>query len=125
VSTAEDGLRGIDLIIGSDVDVGLVDIGLPGCDGYEVARRVRAAPGGGSVVLIALTGYGREDDRAHAAAAGFDAFLVKPFDVERFDAAVTEATRTTARKVSTRIGRAAGQLNRPRAASQSSRPSSA
>jgi CheY-like chemotaxis protein len=55
-----------------------VDIGLPGWDGYEVARRVRAAPGGSNVLLIALTGYGREEDRTRAAAAGFDTFLANP-----------------------------------------------
>jgi CheY-like chemotaxis protein len=106
VSTAEDGLRGVEAILGGNIDVGLVDIGLPGCDGYEVARRVRATPAGGSVLLIALTGYGREEDRARALGAGFDAFLVKPFEAERFDAAVTQATRTTARKLSLRVARA-------------------
>jgi CheY-like chemotaxis protein len=58
----------------------LLDIGLPGMDGYEVARRVRAMPGGKQIRLIALTGYGQLDDRQRALAAGFDDHLVKPVE---------------------------------------------
>jgi CheY-like chemotaxis protein len=58
----------------------LLDIGLPGMDGYEVARRVRALPGGRQIRLIALTGYGQADDRQRALAAGFDDHLVKPVE---------------------------------------------
>ena len=61
-------------------DVMLLDIGLPGMDGYEVARRVRALPGGDRIRLIALTGYGQSDDRRRALSAGFDAHLVKPVE---------------------------------------------
>jgi CheY-like chemotaxis protein len=57
-----------------------VDIGLPGFDGYEVARRTRASPETREVRLVALTGYGQEEDRRQALAAGFDWFLVKPAD---------------------------------------------
>jgi signal transduction histidine kinase len=56
----------------------LLDVGLPGTDGYEVARRIRAMPGGASIRLIALTGYGQPEDRARALRDGFDAHLVKP-----------------------------------------------
>jgi signal transduction histidine kinase/ActR/RegA family two-component response regulator len=58
----------------------LLDIGLPHMDGYEVARRLRAAPRGDRLTLIALTGYGQQDDRARARDAGFHAHLVKPVD---------------------------------------------
>ncbi len=58
----------------------LLDIGLPGLDGYEVARRLRALPGGDRWLLIALTGYGQQDDRRRAHEAGFDVHLVKPAD---------------------------------------------
>ena len=61
-------------------EVMLLDIGLPGMDGYEVARRVRELPGGDRIQLIALTGYGQSDDRRRALAAGFDAHLVKPVE---------------------------------------------
>ncbi len=56
----------------------LVDIGLPGIDGYEVARRVRLEPAPREVVLVALTGHGRDEDKQEAMAAGFDYHLVKP-----------------------------------------------
>jgi signal transduction histidine kinase len=61
-------------------EVMLLDIGLPGMDGYEIARRVRAMPGGPQIRLIALTGYGQTDDRRKALAAGFDEHLVKPVE---------------------------------------------
>ena len=56
----------------------VIDIGLPGIDGYEVARRIRAEPDGQDVTLIALTGYGFPEDRERSRAAGFDRHLVKP-----------------------------------------------
>jgi two-component system CheB/CheR fusion protein len=56
----------------------LVDIGLPGMDGYEVARRVRETAALNGIVLVALTGFGHETDRKRALAAGFDAHLTKP-----------------------------------------------
>ena len=80
--TAEDALENLPLF---DAGVVLIDIGLPGMDGYEVARRVRAALGA-SVALVAMTGYGRESDRVAALAAGFDSHLPKPVDFDRLDA---------------------------------------
>ena len=61
-------------------DVVLSDIGLPGFDGYEVARRIRRTPGLEKAVLAALTGYGSEEDRRLGQEAGFDHHLVKPAD---------------------------------------------
>ena len=58
----------------------LVDIGLPGMDGYELAERLRRDAKFRTVVPIALTGYGRDDDKQRALAAGFDYHLVKPID---------------------------------------------
>jgi two-component system CheB/CheR fusion protein len=63
-------------------EIVLLDIGLPGMDGYEVARRLRQQPSGQSLLLIALTGYGREEDRRRSRQAGFDHHLVKPVDYE-------------------------------------------
>jgi signal transduction histidine kinase/DNA-binding response OmpR family regulator len=79
VVEAEDGQRGIELVLARRPDVALVDIGLPGLDGYEVASRVRAASG---TRLVALTGYGGAEDRNRAVNAGFDAHLVKPVDLD-------------------------------------------
>ena len=63
-------------------DIMLVDIGLPGMDGYEVARQVRQEPALKHIVLVALTGYGQDEDKQQALAAGFDYHLVKPVDLE-------------------------------------------
>jgi PAS domain S-box-containing protein len=61
-------------------DAVLLDIGLPGLDGYEVARRLRAEPRGGELALVAITGWGQDADRRRSAEVGFDAHLVKPVD---------------------------------------------
>ena len=63
-------------------EVVFLDIGLPQMDGYEIARRLRADPSAKQVHLIALTGYGQEQDRERAREAGFGAHLVKPADIE-------------------------------------------
>jgi two-component system CheB/CheR fusion protein len=61
-------------------DVVLLDIGLPGMDGYEVARLIRAD--GNGCMLVALTGYGQDEDRRRSREAGFDHHLIKPVDLE-------------------------------------------
>jgi len=80
VECASDGEEGLRLILSEGPDLALVDIGLPGLDGYEVARRVRADPRGEKVALIALTGYGSRDQKALALQSGFDCVLVKPVE---------------------------------------------
>lgn len=67
----------MDLVLDDQPDLGLVDIGLPDLDGYEVARALRARLGR-ELRLVALTGYGQDADRRRSAEAGFDAHLVKP-----------------------------------------------
>jgi len=61
----------------------LLDVGLPGLDGYEVARRLRRMPGLGAIPIVAITGYGTEEDEQLARAAGFSDHLVKPVDADR------------------------------------------
>jgi PAS domain S-box-containing protein len=63
-------------------EVVLMDIGLPGMDGYEVARRLRAMPALAGAFLVAMSGYGSDEDRARAGEAGFDEYLVKPLDLD-------------------------------------------
>ena len=83
VREARDGASGLALAAEAQPDVALIDIGLPDVDGYEVARRMRAAPGGRRVGLIAITGYGQPEDQRRAYEAGFDAHLTKPVAPER------------------------------------------
>jgi DNA-binding response OmpR family regulator len=80
VEVAADGLQGIQKSCAGRFDVILIDIGLPGMDGYQVARQLRNAPGGRDLVLIALTGHGQPEDRRRALAAGFDEHFTKPVD---------------------------------------------
>jgi CheY-like chemotaxis protein/anti-sigma regulatory factor (Ser/Thr protein kinase) len=80
VEIACDGTAGLELALASRPDVALVDIGLPGLDGYAIAERVRAEETAGRMLLVAVTGYGTARDRARAFAAGFDAHMVKPVD---------------------------------------------
>jgi len=68
----------------------LIDIGLPGMDGYEVARRMRMMPESNGLVLVALTGYGSDDDQQRAFAAGFDRHLIKPIDARDLEMLLTE-----------------------------------
>lgn len=80
VHTAHDGPQAVELAEEYRPDVVLLDIGLPGMNGYEVARKIRQAPWGRQMVLIALTGWGQEEDRQHSKEAGFDYHLVKPVE---------------------------------------------
>ena len=90
VEAAADGPQGLEIAQAKAPTVALIDIGLPGIDGYEVARRLRALSGPGAF-LVALTGYSDPDDRRRAEEAGFDAHVVKPVDPD-------ELTRLLARR---------------------------
>ena len=85
-------------------DVVLIDVGLPGLDGYEVARRIRAERNGQSVRLVAITGYGQPEDRSRALEAGFDVHLTKPVSPEQLAEVLAESVRATS-TVATRGGR--------------------
>jgi PAS domain S-box-containing protein len=78
VHEAEDGPAALEVVKLAVPDVAVIDIGLPGMDGYELARRMRSGPGGRDMTLIALTGYGFPEDRERSRLAGFDRHLVKP-----------------------------------------------
>ncbi len=82
VRVVHDGVAALDAARANVPDIVLIDIGLPGMNGYEVAEAMRRDPQLGRIVLVALTGYGRPEDKARAMAAGFDYHLVKPVDVE-------------------------------------------
>ena len=102
VLEAGDGRAAVSLATSERPDVAIVDIALPGIDGYEVARRIRAHPGTRDIVLIALTGYGYEEDLRCALEAGFDLHLVKPVESGRLADAVAQARRVERRRAARR-----------------------
>jgi PAS domain S-box-containing protein len=80
VHTAHDGLEAVGVTAALQPDVILMDIGLPKLSGFEAASRIREQPGGSDIVLIALTGWGQEEDRRRSKEAGFDHHMTKPID---------------------------------------------
>jgi PAS domain S-box-containing protein len=81
VETANDGAAALERLAAFRPEIVILDIGLPGMTGYEVARRIRGLPSGEDLILIALTGWGRDEERACAFEAGFDHHLTKPVSV--------------------------------------------
>jgi signal transduction histidine kinase/DNA-binding response OmpR family regulator len=92
VYDAPDGPSGIEMGEAVEPEIALVDLGLPGMDGYEVARRLRARLGK-DVFLIALSGYGQIDDRRRALDAGFDLHVVKPVNPDHLSSAIASLQR--------------------------------
>jgi signal transduction histidine kinase/CheY-like chemotaxis protein len=93
VRVAPDGLAALGALAEEVPDVVLLDIGLPGMDGYEVARRLRACACGDRLFLVALTGYGQAEDRARTRDAGFDLHVTKPVDLDTIARLVASAAR--------------------------------
>jgi signal transduction histidine kinase/ActR/RegA family two-component response regulator len=87
-----DGVQALELARTTNFDVIVLDIGMPGMDGYQVAHALRSLPGGLRLKLIALTGYGQDHDAARAFASGFDLHLVKPVDPDRLQRAIAKVT---------------------------------
>jgi CheY-like chemotaxis protein len=85
VHEAAEGFSGLERALTLAPDAVVVDIGLPGLDGYAIARQLRAA-GRPGVLLVAVTGYGQPADRLRSSAAGFDAHLTKPIDPRALEA---------------------------------------
>jgi signal transduction histidine kinase/ActR/RegA family two-component response regulator len=88
--TAHDGEKALLLGAQLEPNIILLDIGLPGMSGYEVAERARRTPWGTRAFIVALTGWGNSDDRARSKAAGFDRHLVKPVDPRELMALIAE-----------------------------------
>jgi two-component system CheB/CheR fusion protein len=99
VTVAADGLAGLEAIQQSRFDLALVDVGLPGLDGYEVARRVRSSPELQGLFLVALTGYGREEDRRAVREAGFDLHIVKPLKLNDLTEVMTKLAQRQRRPI--------------------------
>jgi CheY-like chemotaxis protein len=81
VEVAFDGPTGLATAESFMPEIGVLDIGLPGMDGYELARRLRSEPAHAKMRLVAVTGYGQAKDVEEARCAGFDVHLVKPVDL--------------------------------------------
>lgn len=101
VHAAADGVQALEAAARLRPDLMLLDIGMPGLNGYEVARRIRQSDWGRSAVLVALTGWGQDNDRRQSREAGFDSHWVKPLDsrklsalLEALPSAAAEAART-------------------------------
>jgi CheY-like chemotaxis protein len=95
VRTAHDGLEGVEAAAAFRPDVILLDIGMPRLNGYETCRRIREQPWGKDVAVVALTGWGQEEDRRRSEEAGFDAHLVKPVDPAGLERLLAETRPTT------------------------------
>ncbi len=91
--TAYDGAQAVEAAATLQPDVVLLDIGMPMMNGYEACRRIRAAPGGKNVLLVALTGWGQDQDRQRTHEAGFDHHLVKPVDPQALMQLIRERSR--------------------------------
>jgi len=90
VEAVADGLVAVERARATQPEIVLVDLGIPGIDGLEVARRIRAELGGGPR-LVALTGAAREEDRRRSREAGFEEHLVKPVDLAHLEAVISRA----------------------------------
>ena len=95
VRAAHDGVSALEALKEFIPEFALIDIGLPGIDGFELARRIRKVDEFKNIVLIAQTGWGREEDRAESRQAGFDYHLVKPLDFQLLERILTGAEPPT------------------------------
>ena len=93
VHIALDGPSALDLAEEFEPNAALLDIGMPGLNGYEVARELRSRRNGHGLLLIAATGYGQPEDRVRAEAAGFDLHMVKPLDPQTLGAEIAKWAR--------------------------------
>jgi CheY-like chemotaxis protein len=100
VRTAYDGHGALDAAFAFAPHVLLLDLGVPGLNGFEIARSIRRQPWGKTVALIAVTGWGQEQDRRRTAEAGFDAHLIKP---------VSKADLLSALRACAQTGRSGGE----------------
>jgi CheY-like chemotaxis protein len=94
--TANDGLEALDVAATFRPDVILLDIGMPRLNGYEVCRRIRQQAWGKNMVVIALTGWGQEEDKRRSLAAGVDSHLIKPVDHAALKKLLSGVTATRA-----------------------------
>lgn len=90
VESANDGPHALAAAERFRPDVILLDIGMPGMNGYDVCREIRTQPWGGGMLLIAQTGWGQDQDRQRTKDAGFNGHLTKPIDFDRLEGILTD-----------------------------------
>jgi CheY-like chemotaxis protein len=90
-----DGPAGLEAVAREMPEVVLLDLGLPGIDGFEVAEKIRARPGGNAPLIVAVTAFRGEEHRRRALASGFDKYLMKPVDIETLRLVLAQAPRGT------------------------------
>ena len=95
MGTAADGVSALEALERTAPDAILVDIGLPGMNGYELARAVRSRGTAHGALLVAVSGYGSPEDKAKSVEAGFDAHLVKPVDFRALSTLLASRVRGT------------------------------
>jgi CheY-like chemotaxis protein len=93
VRVAHDGQSGLELAREFAPDIALLDLGLPGMDGFELARRLRLTPQGATIPLVAVSGYARDVDRQKAMKAGFSEHFAKPIELSRLEDLLERAGR--------------------------------
>lgn len=95
-TTAYNGRRALEKARTFNPEIVLLDIGLPDMDGYELAKRIRSTVWGKNAILIAVTGWGQEEDRQRAFAAGFDRHLIKPVTGTALEAVLQSVSNRSA-----------------------------
>ena len=93
--TAHDGLEAIEVAAAFRPDLILLDIGMPKLNGYDTARQIRQQPWGQHVVLVALTGWGQDEDRRKSQDAGFDSHMVKPIQLQDLEKLLASSSAAT------------------------------
>jgi CheY-like chemotaxis protein len=88
VQIAGNGMEALRVAAEFKPDVALLDLGMPGLSGFDVARRIRESPWGSEMVLVALTGWGHDEDRRQSAEAGFNHHLTKPIPPEAIESLI-------------------------------------
>jgi two-component system CheB/CheR fusion protein len=89
VKMVHDGAAAVDAVLSDEPDLAVLDIGMPKLNGYDVAKRIRVSENK-RTVLIAVTGWGQEEDKRRSAAAGFDHHLTKPVDITTLNQIIAE-----------------------------------
>jgi CheY-like chemotaxis protein len=99
VHAVYDGAQAVAIAAAARPEVVVLDLGMPGVDGYEACRRIREQPEGNGITIIAVSGWGQPQDRKRSRSAGFDRHLVKPVDPhELLQAVVTAGVSSTAQR---------------------------